>query len=840
MSYELEKNILECGTEYKKKGVTEDCQIKKSDNDDKKYRLTVSPICLKNKPSESWEYSRINKQMRTMELTYDQILAYTGQPFSYAIAPGVFSQRRKNEFWIGQSVFMLDFDSTATAQQVLDKFAKFDITPNILYYTFSHTPENQRFRVVLLIEEEITDKKLATTIRNGLLKVFPEADPHCKDAARMFLGGLYSVEISQFPIKLEKLIEIISVTEISLDNFQTRKLAEKRVVLSKYYSSTQNSAKNNILQMPPAKKAYLEKIKRNKFDYRKCKENVKIFNDFDSGEWLHYPQLFGLATNLKWIKGGLKYMENKMSKYNEEGKTVYDANCFSMIKYVNNLDYQPMNLRSFSTYKEDLEFTDLIDATKSVRGHVEDLGYENRIQLSEAEELFNDEFEKTITSNDNLVYLFKTQTGLGKSTKLTELKNVTLCFSTHKLKQEISQKMKVDYVVTPDFPKFECEGLQNEIKSMYSIGLNNKVYELLSLVADNNYVTYCSQNDSNAAEEYLRITKEAYNSQSTVLTTHQRGLFDLYNHHTIVFDEDPMKHLIPINQLFLSDLLKLESTLTSISAISQLINYLRQAEPGKSYTTDTFGIDKAELARQIAKKGTQSNLLEFFNSTHFIKNENDFNIIHYAGKRDFPKEKKIIIMSATAPVDVYKELFGDRLRVIDISNIQNQGEVIQDTNKSYSQYSISRADPSVLEYVGNSLPVITFKKHKDKFLNCETTMHFGNCEGYDELKGRDIVVVGTPHFHPIVYMLYATALGINVNEIETEMREQRVNWNNFIFRFMTYDDPQLRKIQLGLIESELIQAIGRARPLRTNAKVYVYSNLPLRVTDRFIENDFVG
>jgi hypothetical protein len=52
--------------------------------------------------------------------------------------------------------------------------------------------------------------------------------------------------------------------------------------------------------------------------------------------------------------------------------------------------------------------------------------------------------------------------------------------------------------------------------------------------------------------------------------------------------------------------------------------------------------------------------------------------------------------------------------------------------------------------------------------------------------------------------------------------------------FKCYDHPELREIQLGLIESDLTQAIGRARTLRTDATVEVYSNFPLRISDQFI------
>ena len=63
----------------------------------------------------------------------------------------------------------------------------------------------------------------------------------------------------------------------------------------------------------------------------------------------------------------------------------------------------------------------------------------------------------------------------------------------------------------------------------------------------------------------------------------------------------------------------------------------------------------------------------------------------------------------------------------------------------------------------------------------------------------------------------------------------KVDWKGFRFRFMTYEDERLRNIQLSIIEAELVQAAGRARSLRTDAKVEIYSNLPLRIATR-IEN----
>jgi len=96
------------------------------------------------------------------------------------------------------------------------------------------------------------------------------------------------------------------------------------------------------------------------------------------------------------------------------------------------------------------------------------------------------------------------------------------------------------------------------------------------------------------------------------------------------------------------------------------------------------------------------------------------------------------------------------------------------------------------------------------------------------------VVLGTPHLNNVVYNMYAKVIGIDLNNIDLEMQYQKIEWNGFRFMFMAYNDRDMREIQLSLIESELVQAIGRARALRTDAKVEVYSNLPLQVSDKFV------
>ena len=129
--------------------------------------------------------------------------------------------------------------------------------------------------------------------------------------------------------------------------------------------------------------------------------------------------------------------------------------------------------------------------------------------------------------------------------------------------------------------------------------------------------------------------------------------------------------------------------------------------------------------------------------------------------------------------------------------------------------------------------MITFANCEQLFKNNGFTnqiAHFGACSGIDVYGGQDLLVVGTPHINQDAYMLYALMLGKNVSSLDCDdckLKRQNVKRNGYEFTFMTFEDNFLQTIQLWAIEQELYQAIGRARALRNECKVYVFSNLPL-------------
>lgn len=63
------------------------------------------------------------------------------------------------------------------------------LPPMALYFTFSSTLEHPRFRLVFLLAEPVTDPAVMKAANMGLLALFPEADPACKDLVRLYYGS---------------------------------------------------------------------------------------------------------------------------------------------------------------------------------------------------------------------------------------------------------------------------------------------------------------------------------------------------------------------------------------------------------------------------------------------------------------------------------------------------------------------------------------------------------------------------------------------------------------------------------------------------------------------------
>jgi hypothetical protein len=158
----------------------------------KTYLFTIDPTRQSGKPNNR-DYNKIsNKIVLVTGLTSGEIVIYSAPPYCYTFCTATLNGKRINKNWTGQQAFMLDFDSGITSKEVIEKLFEHGIIVNIIYYTFSHTEKHPRFRIVILLEDPTYDYCIADVIRKGLVQGLDGCDIKCKDAARMFLGGIRS------------------------------------------------------------------------------------------------------------------------------------------------------------------------------------------------------------------------------------------------------------------------------------------------------------------------------------------------------------------------------------------------------------------------------------------------------------------------------------------------------------------------------------------------------------------------------------------------------------------------------------------------------------------------
>ncbi|AFH22442.1 hypothetical protein OSG_eHP25_00105 [environmental Halophage eHP-25] len=832
------------------------------------YAITTDLIPQDSKPTPG-EIGKIHYKLKNrVEVDPQEFLNLVAEK-GYTWSPGLFDGKRADENWQKQNILALDFDSGITPPEVIKRFEDLGITPNVIYSTFSDSQEHRKFRLVLFLDRAITDEPTRDFLQRGLLEITPEADEACKDAARLYFGGMDGFVHSEDPINVRELKRAIEVSKVTNRDGRTRSLVdnpEEKFNFGDSHPPVKNGESCGLLcnsnkkprESPKTEggrgsdyKDYLRNLKKNKsdVDWERLRERVQIFDDFMDGVWLHHPKIIGLATNLYWIRGGQKLMRETMRKYNRENETGYTDNNFNTVRTIRKYEYYPQRLDSFSPYEED--YRTMIEALNFERGRiklVEDRP--EQISLSEAETSFDIQFGEILDGKDTKVHLVKTPTALGKTQALTDKEGITIAAPTHSLKEEVAERMDVKHSSTPELPEFDSNPLQEKIDTLYKVGLGEKVTGLLRAVAKGE-VRSATQMDQVRASEYRSELRRTYRSEHTVLTTHARAMHtDFFNHDTLVFDEDPLDQILEVGEVEMNDFYKLKDSLqTDISweeesspsnPIDKVLNWRNSVTQGTYVETPLFQMSSSDLDSledKILKSNVSSNVYDFLNSDYCMIDPEDGSKIRYVVKRDIPEDKKIVILSATAPVSVYKELFGDRLEVTEIDNVEREGDIIQHTQKSYSRSSLNQSIDEVNEKT-EDLPVITFKSFKNEIEDSVDDIHFGNTEGYDSLKGEDLAVVGTPHVHPSKYALITMALGEKIKTGDMNPTFKAIEYNGYKFKFNSFTkNDVLRDIQLDLIKSELKQAVGRARTLREDCEVHLYSNLPLEITSEFRWNE---
>lgn len=831
--------------------------------------------------------SRIAKQKA--EVTIEELMKCITLPNAQSFTPAYFqTEKRLNDNWGGQQLFALDIDRGLRIDEAIKLSEDINVKPIFIYSSFSHLENQHKFRMVFLLNEEIQDTRVRKIIQKSLTTLFPAADPNANDEARFFFGGKKIEFCSNSVLTVPQLLDAVvrklkkgtnssreikkfcEVTNLSLykgypyykvinDSVAPEGNSSIYVSLNKnrtnpinyyrtraeishsdYYLVFEKDSKFNSEYSSDLFKEENVKLIRY-FPFEALEDRCKLYREAVSGKcWLYHHEMFGLMTNLLNIEGGKsKVVEiiNSRSEYLQK-KEEWSL----MLNQIKKMNYLPSRCDSFCPFANECTHSkNMIEQGKLPRGSVQILNQSHFQEVDEVYKNLEDLFGELLRNNEKGVYVIKAPTGIGKTELIiNSAKNYTfsVAFPTHKLKDEVSLRLKeqnVQHFKVPELPTLEAH-FREKVEHLYNIGAYKAVNKYLRKLSSVNDEVRMFLEDL----EKIKKTKG-----EILLTTHQRAIYtNDDSNSTIIFDEDPIPSLFPISHMRLSDLVyaftKLQENQDNKDVIMALQKMIIDAPSDVVHERSSFLLPSVKEMEHtvIEDSNIHSDILGFLNCDYFIKKRvNDKEWVYFINRNQLPENRKIIILSATANEQISKLVFGNSVQFYDLGEVKPKGGILQVTSKSFSRYTIKENEKDLKKLAENLMqrynPCSEIISYKDFFqIEREENLYFGNTEGIDSMKGKNITVIGTPHINPIAYLLIGVCLGFRMGLEESRMEYRQVERNGLRFYFTTYNgESLLREIQFYLIESQLIQAIGRARVNRYPVKVLILSNLPVLGAD---------
>lgn len=800
--------------------------------------LRIDHVSYKSKPSkgEMAAVSRRLSETNSQDLDWDTFCRLVGEKGHSFCVSDFYGTRKKENFKCRQ-IFALDFDKDAKYRDILLRAESCGIPAALAYETLS-SKVGERFRIVFVNAFPIFDIRVSEIVTDALMTIFPECDPSCRDCSRIFLGGKRIIVSSEETLSLSRLMmELPRCLRGVHGEKHYKKHVEKFTLKHNlercggfaflgakqsedYFSFTENGTEYffNFAgnRTPSNRKANREKTRHFRFEV--LREKCRLFDEFVSdSEWLYHDELFGIACNLNNIGGGkrifLEAVENsRFDPYREKDWNYY-------FNYMNAQEYRPMDCDKFCPYADCCKHAaNMVLTAKTNRSHIVKLQEKEYCSLEEASADLEEKLNAVMASTQNQIYIIKAQTAIGKTHHYIKMiknsdKKFIIAVPTNLLKDEVYDRLLHEGVT--DAVKTESvatlERLDNEI--------GDKVKELNALGAHYDLVRYLKK-QAKAGKEYLLdyIKPLSEYKARVIVTTHKKFLHakeEFLKGYEIIIDEDILLSAVKnTTAVLLEDVRKLKK-------YRKVQDFLGKIRNNEEYISMESCSDYV-CYNTIRKKNISSNVNAFMKATAIQVSGKYLNCFVPTAFHNL----KYTILSATASEEVYKLYFKNRaVHCIRCKEARYLGKLIQDCSRSFSRRDID-SDENFFERILRENPeakyIITFLKYKKEAQNC--VIHYGNTEGCDYMKGENLVVAGTPHYNESVYKLFAAHLGIDAN---VKMRFAEVTDSCCKYWLNTYDEPRLRSIQLWLLKSELIQAVGRARLLRFDCTVKLYASIPL-------------
>lgn len=756
----------------------------------------------------------------------------------------------------GVWVIGLDFDGAAVPpEDFVDYAESVGLAPNFYYYTFSqdkddielpeeryiHKSKNYgcvgelkqsfRYRVVWVLEEEISIKtfgEIVTTLIEDTFKDF-KGDAACKDPSRLFFGSnTYAVVVNTEPTKLSTL-GWAKVMEVSKQGKTTKTIHRQKKAGAQEWEEVE------VPEAITVGAKWMDILN----------PYCNLWAKWMRGEYLNYNQRLTLWSNLKFLKYNSHNYSVKKDIMSYVRPEIYEGHTFS-IKEIDS-KFRDTKLKPAPIVKYRGMRMTVVDFFSSYTN----TAARPQLDLEELNTLdeWMDNKTDEILNNKGFIY-FQSQTASGKTERIIRNlverefnieKEIYAC-PTHVLAIEFEKRLRA---AAPDMPIYRVPPTEYTTKDLIRLNLG------LSPLSK----------DRDRAQALLKLFDK--NTKGVFIITHSLliNLGGRIPASRIIVDENIEEALIKNIKVSIPKLNSLKGYLPkeAIEKLDNLIEQIKQENIGfkldnifgdilKDFDIDEylndiqeddaieglFSIPKAEALKVSTSNGRKC-------LRALVKSE----LISNAILNDIP----IKLLTATPMSQRLKNYYRLDFEVITAPLAKNKGCVNQYRGISGARgisngKGIEKAKlDKYSSYIQNKLKdkkiedcyFISFKGSKalweEKGFNVAAVdgkeIHLMNCAGLDCWKGKNIIVCGK--FDKPDEYYYDLWSDIGDGEMPKK-QNQRIFYNGIWQTLYLWDKEELRNEQLQYMEYATQQAIGRARALREDAEVHLFSNfVPLGV-----------
>lgn len=586
---------------------------------------------------------------------------------------------------------------------------------------------------------------------------------------------------------------------------------------------------------------------RQGFDFDLLRANCRLFAEFRDGKPCHHNVTFGIYTNLLCLKGGKAILSTGMQK-RYEATGVDDQWKWSLYaEQILNAGYRPERCARYCPYSDSCQHgRNMLEQVGPSKGKIIRLEQDDvKPTVSQVAADMESAIDRCLNTSDRKVHIIKVPTGIGKTCSLCGRKGFMLCLPTHDRARETydtAVALGNDPILVEELPSVD-DDFDERLAKYYGIGDFRSARSLIQRRVDEAHARpdeLRSAGDT-AIIQYADDLALLDNPQNRlVICTHHRALLmdpDHLPYETVVFDEDVLlKSQLPLTEVSIADL-------ESLPCMARICSSLRSSPIGKVKRFPSNRLAQFGLARTEAKasRNWADNVLRVYQAAKYVRTDDEH--VTIGCTLPLPENCTVIVTSATASPELYEKMNPGRVVVeCDVQHAESAGKIVQYPAKSFSRHRIRQGKLHdalrglAMEHDGTKVLTLNAVREDLKYHRfCVDDLCIESCEGSNRLENQELLVIGTPNLPESAYLLVASLLGIRYSSTD-RLEYVPIRRNGYWYWTMTYpNNAELRDLQLHMVESALIQAVGRARTLRYEVTCYVAANVILPNVDRIDE-----